>query len=260
MRDMTRGRAGGTSLGAAIAVAAAAHGVALALLFWWPGRSAPAASATSVEPAGRLEAGQVIDTALLPAVAPAATTGGGGPAATTGGGVAAASAAPLTRTPRSAQRVAVIPSPTLGAASEPVDADAPAAANPSLGAPAATGLPTVGAPPATPAADRGAANRSSDGGRALARYAAEVRRRMESHKRYPRRALASGASGTARVRLTIDARGRLAGSAHLAGSAGDDALDAEALRMARAAAPFPAPPEDAPAPLEIVVPVRFDAR
>lgn len=251
---MTRGRAAGTSLAAAIGAAAAAHAVALALLFWWPGRATPAASAPAHAIAGQLEAGQVIDTALLPATAPAAATGSGDPQAP-------AAAAP--RPARHARRSAAISSPTLGAASDPVAA-APAATTPALGAPAATGLPTVAAPPATPGGPAGAGHRGAaaagDDGRALARYAAEVRRRMESHKRYPRRALASGASGTARVRLAIDARGKLTGSARLASSAGDDALDAEALRMARAAAPFPAPPHGAPAPVEIVVPIRFDAR
>ena len=254
MRDMTRGRVAGTNLAVAIGAAAAAHVVALALLFYWPGGSVPASRAPAPQHAGQLEAGRVIDTALLPAAAPATTTGG----AVAAPGSASTSARPTRR----ARHASAFRSPTLGAASAPIPAS-PATAAPSLGAPAASGLPTVGAPPATPAGPGGAAKRDASGGGdggALARYAAEVRRRMESHKRYPRRALAAGASGTARVRLAIDARGHLARSARLASSAGDDALDAEALRMARAAAPFPAPPDDARAPLEIVVPVRFAAR
>ncbi len=259
MRDMTRGRAAGTRLSTAIAAAAAVHAVGLALLLLWPAHPRRGPRAQPPVSVGQLQPGHVIDTTLLagPAMATAAAGETETPAATPSRRPARGG-----RSAARGERPTTAATPTLGDANAPLAPALGKTATSSLGAAATSGLPVVGAPPAAPGGDAagGQASKSSAGADALARYAAQVRRRMESHKRYPRRALVSGASGTARVRLAIDPRGNLSSAARLASSAGDDALDAEALRMARAAAPFPAPPGHAPAPLEIVVPVRFAPR
>jgi protein TonB len=90
-------------------------------------------------------------------------------------------------------------------------------------------------------------------------YGEHVRRRIDAHKHYPPRARRLGLEGVATVIVAVDARGHLARPPRIARSSGVAALDDEALRMARAAAPFP-PPAGAdarPAPLVVHVPVRF---
>jgi periplasmic protein TonB len=90
-------------------------------------------------------------------------------------------------------------------------------------------------------------------------YGELVRRRIDAHKQYPARARRLGLEGVATVIVAVDARGHLARPPRVARSSGVAALDDEALRMARAAAPFPLPVvEDArPTPLVVHVPVRF---
>jgi len=73
-------------------------------------------------------------------------------------------------------------------------------------------------------------------------YARRLVGHVERHKRFPREAARQGIAGTARLAVTIDRRGRLAG-ARLAKSSGHALLDEEALATARRAAPYPRPPE-----------------
>jgi protein TonB len=148
------------------------------------------------------------------------------------------------------------PQPALGPPEAPLPAADPApsetAADGVAGRPPDTGE-LAGAP--APLAPGPAIDRA-----AMQRYAARVRARMTRHKRYPARAARLGLAGTARVRLTIDDRGALAKPPRIARSSGHSALDAEAVRMARAGAPYPAPPDDRPpGPISVEVPVRFSA-
>jgi len=73
-------------------------------------------------------------------------------------------------------------------------------------------------------------------------YARRLIGHVERHKRYPREAARQGIAGTARLAVTIDRQGRLAG-ARLARSSGHALLDEEALATARRAAPYPRPPD-----------------
>lgn len=90
---------------------------------------------------------------------------------------------------------------------------------------------------------------------AKAAYSAKLLAHVQRFKRVP--AAAKGASGTARLVVTIGRDGGLRG-AKLAGSAGNAALNAEALATARRASPYPRPPEGiGGATISFGVSVRF---
>jgi periplasmic protein TonB len=134
-----------------------------------------------------------------------------------------------------------------------IEADAPTSADRPATRPHAastSALAQLGedAPPPAPAA------RADDG--ALDAYAAGVRRAVEAHKRYPRRARSLGHEGTVMITVAIAADGTLAGAPAVTAPSSSPLLDAEAERMARAAAPFPPPPGDR-APLRVAVPIVF---
>ncbi len=86
-------------------------------------------------------------------------------------------------------------------------------------------------------------------------YADRVRHRLEGEKRYPPRARRRGEQGEVMLKLFIGPSGRLARAPRIARTSGVAALDREAVRMARVAAPFP--PTGVTGTLTIEVPVRF---
>jgi protein TonB len=99
---------------------------------------------------------------------------------------------------------------------------------------------------------------AADADRDRAHYAALVRRAVEAEKQYPRRALKLSRQGVARVDVAIAADGSLAATPVLADSSGWKSLDREALRMVRAAAPFPRVPDTlAASPVTIRLPISF---
>lgn len=71
------------------------------------------------------------------------------------------------------------------------------------------------------------------------KWASKIRSRIERRKKYP--AAAKGAAGSVTVLIQIAASGALSGVA-LAGSSGNAALDAAALKAVQNAAPFPPAP------------------
>lgn len=75
-----------------------------------------------------------------------------------------------------------------------------------------------------------------------ASYAKKLLAHVQRFKRYPPAAQKAGITGNARLSITIDRSGRLKG-ARLGSSAGNATLDAEALAVARRAAPYPSPPD-----------------
>ena len=82
----------------------------------------------------------------------------------------------------------------------------------------------------------------------------ELMAHLNRYKRYP-----SGAAstGTASVAFTIARSGQVL-SAHLIGSSGNPALDAEAVSLPRRASPVPAPPPDfGGGALTLTVPIHF---
>jgi protein TonB len=88
-------------------------------------------------------------------------------------------------------------------------------------------------------------------------YASRVLSRIEAAKRYPDEARALGAAGAAVVRFALGRSGELA-RVLLLRSSGVAAIDRGALDAVRTAAPFGAPPEDAPTPVWLEVRLRFD--
>lgn len=112
-------------------------------------------------------------------------------------------------------------------------------------------LPAAGARPATTI---DAEARELD---ALRRYLASLQRRLQAALVYPEAARRIGFEGTTRVRFVILPDGRLRpDTLAIAGSSGDDDLDAAALAAARAGEPFDPPPRE----MSVVVAVGFRAR
>jgi protein TonB len=77
---------------------------------------------------------------------------------------------------------------------------------------------------------------------ALRKFAAVVRKEIESQKRYPPAAQSSGVEGRARVKVTISKDGKLE-NAEIIESSGYEILDKAALQSVKDAAPFPPIPE-----------------
>ncbi len=95
----------------------------------------------------------------------------------------------------------------------------------------------------------------------LGTYARKLQQAVGRQRRYPASAARFGMEGTARVHLSIHRDGSLAGAPRLARSSGHEVLDAEALRMVEAAAPFvPLPEGHARPSAEFVIPVDFSLR
>lgn len=108
------------------------------------------------------------------------------------------------------------------------------------------------------AAGRGAvAARGSASAGERAAYAARLLSHVQRFRRYPAEAQRLGLTGTARLSITIDRNGRLAGS-RIVASSGNAVLDAEAAAIPRRAAPYPRPPEGVGgATITFAVTIRF---
>jgi protein TonB len=101
----------------------------------------------------------------------------------------------------------------------------------------------------------------STGAPDLGAYARKLQQVVGRQRRYPASAARFGLEGTARVHLSILKDGSLAGAPKLVRSSGHEVLDAEALRMVEAAAPFTPLPEGHARPsAEFVIPVDFSLR
>jgi periplasmic protein TonB len=87
-----------------------------------------------------------------------------------------------------------------------------------------------------------------------ATWKSELMAHLNRYKRYPSSA---ASTGTASVAFTIARSGQVL-SAHLIGSSGNPALDAEAVSLPRRASPVPAPPPDfGGGVLTLTVPIHF---
>jgi protein TonB len=82
---------------------------------------------------------------------------------------------------------------------------------------------------------------------------------LERHKRYP--SAANGAEGIAQVAFSLDRQGRVLAS-RIIKSAGNSALDAEALEWVKRSQPFPAPPAEMLKgdKADVSVPYKFNVR
>lgn len=94
-------------------------------------------------------------------------------------------------------------------------------------------------------------------GAEIAAYQGAVAARLSAVKRYPEAARERAPHGVAIVSFSIGATGQAAGIS-LSQSAGDAALDAEAIATVRRASPFPPPPSGAPRTFS--APLSFRAR
>lgn len=146
------------------------------------------------------------------------------------------------------------PQPTQRAAAPKTVMHSPAVASSAVApmvasaAPTTAPLPKVALPTQASAPDVGAFR---------ADWAAIVLRRLEQFKRYPAEAVAGHEQGVVYLRFVIDREG-LVHSARIDKSSGYDALDHEALVLARRAQPFPRPPSQlAGDRFDLVVPIRF---
>jgi protein TonB len=101
----------------------------------------------------------------------------------------------------------------------------------------------------------------SAGSAELMAYARRLYQVVASQKRYPASAARLGMEGRAHIRVSVQRDGALAGAPRLARSSGHEVLDAEALRMVEAAAPFAPLPEGFSRPAaEFVISVDFSLR
>jgi protein TonB len=95
----------------------------------------------------------------------------------------------------------------------------------------------------------------------LRAYGERLSRHITRQRRYPAQAMRLGLEGTALVRIRINRDGSLGAPPRLEGSSRFRVLDAEALRMVEAAAPFsPLPAALSRDSAELVIPVRFFLR
>lgn len=91
----------------------------------------------------------------------------------------------------------------------------------------------------------------------LERYLQEILRgRIKDGMAYPPEAERIGAEGTVLVRVRVDGAGKLV-SAALAGACPHEILCEAALQTVRASSPFPAPPRELGATIEMTVPLTY---
>jgi protein TonB len=95
---------------------------------------------------------------------------------------------------------------------------------------------------------------------ALPNWKSQIMGILERNKRYPPEAEARQEHGISNLAFSLNRQGHVI-SAHIAGSSGSSALDAETLSLVHRAQPFPPPPpEVGGAQISLVVPIRYTSR
>jgi periplasmic protein TonB len=102
-----------------------------------------------------------------------------------------------------------------------------------------------------------AAPAAPSGGPSPSDWRSQVIGILERNKRYPPSAESNHEEGTAHLAFTIDRQGRVT-SAHIAGSSGSAALDAETLALVHRVSIPPPPAEMAGAQISLVVSLRYN--
>ncbi len=87
-------------------------------------------------------------------------------------------------------------------------------------------------------------------------YLAALYAHLARYKHYPRAAQLAHIEGTALLRFTMDKQGKVLAYRIDRGSGHAD-LDAEVSAMIERAQPLPAPPQDMPSTMELVIPIQF---
>lgn len=97
------------------------------------------------------------------------------------------------------------------------------------------------------------------GGPSLSDWRSQVISILERNKRYPPGAESNHEQGVAHLAFALNRQGRVI-SAHIAGSSGSAALDAETLSLVRRVSFPPPPPDVAGAQINLVVSLRYNVR
>jgi len=87
-------------------------------------------------------------------------------------------------------------------------------------------------------------------------WAKGIHAALMGHRHYPPAAVRLGLEGVVKLRVHVDRRGRLLGEPEIVASSGHDVLDNEAIRAAKAAAPYAELPEDT-LDKAFVIPIAF---
>ncbi len=160
--------------------------------------------------------------------------------------------------PKAPPPPAKTPLPPSSLPEEHISTPAPATVPPPpviAAAPAKEAEPAFTAPPPEPEKPKGPSSQEVD--TALGNYGSLLAREFAKYKQYPRIAQMRGWQGTVRIKLEVDANGVVTSSV-VSESSGFEALDKQALEMARKATPLPMPPEALRhRPFIITVPVLF---
>ena len=125
---------------------------------------------------------------------------------------------------------------------EPTQAKPPSPPSVITAAPKVDAPPIITAPPPPPEPPKKIEPSQDDIKAALGQYSSTLGRAIAKHKQYPKIAQIRGWQGDCLLDLKLDGSGNVL-SASVKKSSGHEALDNQALEMARKAAPFPAPPD-----------------
>ena len=140
---------------------------------------------------------------------------------------------------------------------EPTQAKPPSPPSVITAAPKVDAPPIITAPPPPPEPPKKIEPSQDDINAALGQYGSTLGRAIAKHKQYPKIAQMRGWQGDCLLDLKLDGSGNVL-SASVKESSGHEALDNQALEMARKAAPFPAPPDVLrDRSFNITVPVSF---
>jgi periplasmic protein TonB len=138
---------------------------------------------------------------------------------------------------------------------EPMQSEPPPPPTVITAAPKVDVPPVITVPPPEPPKKIGPSE--DDINAALGQYGNTLGRAIAKHKQYPKIASMRGWQGDVILDLKLDGSGNVL-SANVKESSGHEALDNQALEMARKASPFPAPPEVLRGrSFNITVPVSF---
>ncbi len=149
------------------------------------------------------------------------------------------------------------PTPVQNIKPEPTQAEPPPPPSVITAAPKVDAPPTITAPLPPPEPPKKIEPSQDDINAALGQYSSTLGRAIAKHKSYPKIAQMRGWQGDCLLDLKLDGSGNVL-SASVKESSGHEALDNQALEMARKAAPFPAPPDVLrDRSFNITVPVSF---
>jgi protein TonB len=164
---------------------------------------------------------------------------------------------PIKPLPKNLPKPKPEPLPIKEVSPEPVQHEPPPPPTVMTAAPKVDTPPVITVPPPPPEPPKKIEPSEDDINAARNQYGGTLGRAIAKHKSYPKIAQMRGWQGDVILDLKLDGSGNVL-SANVKESSGHEALDNQALEMARKAAPFPAPPEALRGrSFNITVPVSF---